>query len=66
MDGILAEERWKFVMVYLDDIFIYSKIRDQHFKHLELILNNLKDSNVTLNKEKCSFFKKKLKYWVTL
>ncbi|MGL5772763.1 MAG: reverse transcriptase family protein, partial [Bacteroidales bacterium] len=40
MDDILAEEKFKFVAVYIDDIIIYSKNEEEHKTHLDLVLKN--------------------------
>lgn len=45
------------VMIYLDDILVYGKTRDEHDKHLQEVLRRLKEHNVSLNQKKCSFSK---------
>ena len=45
-----------FVVVYLDDILIFSKDRDEHLRHLDLVLNRLHEEKLMINLEKCSFF----------
>ena len=36
----------KFVVVYLDDILIFSKDRDEHLRHLDLVLNRLHEEKL--------------------
>ena len=60
MDEVLENERNKFVQVYLDDIIVYSRTREEHAKHLETVLNRIKDAGMKLKKSKCSFFKDEL------
>ncbi|KAJ7963973.1 Retrotransposon protein, putative, Ty3-gypsy subclass [Quillaja saponaria] len=57
--------RWyldKFVVVYLDDIMIYSSTLEDHKKHLQLVFNGLRDNQLFVKREKCSFAQKRIKF----
>ena len=41
MNNLLSEYLDKFVLVYLDDILIYSKDEREHEQHLELVFDKL-------------------------
>ncbi|CAA7050323.1 unnamed protein product [Microthlaspi erraticum] len=45
----------KFVVVYFDDILIYSKNLNDHLKHLELVLKSLRKEGLYANLKKCTF-----------
>ncbi|GBG76455.1 hypothetical protein CBR_g22203 [Chara braunii] len=45
----------KFMVVYLDDILIFSKTTREHAEHLALVLQSLRDSQYKINREKSSF-----------
>jgi hypothetical protein len=45
----------KFVVVYFDDILIYSKSLDEHIEHLRTIFGALHEARLFANLEKCSF-----------
>jgi hypothetical protein len=45
-----------FLIVYLDDILIFSKTRDDHINHVNLVLQRLRDNSLWANAEKCCFF----------
>jgi hypothetical protein len=45
----------KFMVVYFDDILIYSKSIDEHIDHLRAIFNALCDAHLLGNLEKCTF-----------
>ncbi|GAA5907915.1 hypothetical protein JCM5296_006131 [Sporobolomyces johnsonii] len=44
-----------FVVVYLDDILVYSKTREEHVKHVKTVLNTMRQACLFAKAEKCSF-----------
>ena len=44
-----------FVVVYLDDIVIYSKIIEEYVRHSRELFRTLRDNELYVKKEKCSF-----------
>ncbi|GBG66570.1 hypothetical protein CBR_g64842 [Chara braunii] len=55
MDKVLRHQLNRFVVVYFDDILIFSKSMEEHVKHLEEVLQVLKDDQLHLNLEKSEF-----------
>ena len=51
-----------FVLVYLDDIMIYSQSPELHAEHVEKVLQVLKDNEFYVRLRKCDFEKKELKF----
>lgn len=45
-----------FVVVYLDDILVYSKSADDHEKHLRQVLGVLEQNKFYCKLKKCTFF----------
>jgi hypothetical protein len=55
MNEVLHSFIGKFVVVYFDDILIYSKSLDEHIEHLRAIFGPLHDAHLFANLEKCTF-----------
>ena len=45
-----------FIIAYLDDILIYSKIKEKHIKYVTAILETLKKADVKINNAKNIFY----------
>ena len=55
MNHVLRAFIGKFVVVYFDDILIYSKCLDDHIKHLHYVLDTLRREKLYANIKKCAF-----------
>jgi RNase H-like domain found in reverse transcriptase/Reverse transcriptase (RNA-dependent DNA polymerase)/Integrase zinc binding domain/Chromo (CHRromatin Organisation MOdifier) domain/gag-polyprotein putative aspartyl protease len=51
-----------FVIVFLDDILIYSKSKDDHLRHLTQVLKLLKENKLFAKKSKCEFFTNEISF----
>ena len=47
-------------MVFIDDILIYSKSKEEHEEHLKIILQKLREHQLYAKFSKCDFFKDKI------
>ncbi|KAL8115463.1 hypothetical protein AgCh_022090 [Apium graveolens] len=55
----------KFILVFFDDILIYSKNWSDHLKHVRATLEILQDNQFFVNRSKCAFGKQEVEYFVT-
>jgi hypothetical protein len=62
MNSILRTYIRKFVVVYIDDILIFSKSEAEHQAHLRLVLEVLKRERYFVCKAKSSFAQSEIKY----
>jgi hypothetical protein len=57
MNEVLREFIGKFVIVYLDDILVFSKTVAEHLKHLATVMRKLQQEKLLINMKKSSFMK---------
>jgi hypothetical protein len=56
MNSVFMQELNKYVVVFIDDILIYSKNPEDHAKHLHVILQRLRDHHLYAKFSKCEFW----------
>src|ERR1044072_7071221 len=52
----------QFVVVFIDEILIYSKSKEEHEEHLRLVLDVLREKQLSANGSKCEFWMKEVKF----
>ena len=62
MNSVFSKYMDKFVLVFLDDILIYSKNEEEHEEHLRLTLKLLREHKLYAKLSKCDFYKDKIHY----
>jgi hypothetical protein len=60
MNSVFMPELDKFVVVFIDDILIYSKSEEEHAQHLRVILQWLRDHQLYAKFSKCAFWLKEI------
>ncbi|GBG78708.1 hypothetical protein CBR_g27933 [Chara braunii] len=53
---------YRSVLIYLDDILVYSRTLDEHLVHLRVVLDRLRAAKYKANRDKCEFAKQELEY----
>jgi hypothetical protein len=56
MNKVFMEYLERFVVVFIDDILIYSKSESDHEEHLRLVLQKLRDNQLYAKYSKCEFW----------
>ncbi|WVZ49208.1 hypothetical protein U9M48_000585 [Paspalum notatum var. saurae] len=62
MNSVFMNELDKFVVVFIDDILIYSKSEEEHKEHLRIVLNRLREHKLYAKFSKCAFWLKEVSF----
>jgi hypothetical protein len=62
MNKVFMEELDRFVVVFIDDILIYSEIVEEHEKHLRIVLERLRQQKLYAKFSKCEFWMEKVAF----
>ena len=62
MNNVFHKYLDKFIVVFIDDILIYSKSKEEHKDHLKKNLQELREHQIYAKVSKCNFFKDKIQY----
>ena len=60
MNSVFMPELDKFVVVFIDDILIYSKNKTEHVDHLRVVLTRLREHQLYAKFSKCDFWLKEV------
>ncbi len=53
MNKILRPYIGKFVEVYLNDVIIHLRSKEEHIKHVRVVLQKIREANLKLKPSKC-------------
>jgi hypothetical protein len=56
MNSVFMDYLDKFVVVFSDDILIYSQIEEEHVEHLKMVLQTLREHQLYAKLSKCEFW----------
>ena len=62
MNEVLKRFLGKFFIIYLDDILIFKKTKEEHLEHIRKVLQRLKEEKLLINLKKCSFMQEEIVY----
>jgi hypothetical protein len=62
MNSVFMSELDKFVVVFIDDILIYSMNREEHAEHLRIVLTRLREHQLYAKFSKCAFWLEKIQF----
>jgi hypothetical protein len=62
MNQVFMEYLDKFVVVFIDDILVFSKTEEEHAEHLRLVLQKLREHKLYAKRSKCEFWLKEVSF----
>lgn len=62
MNSVFQKMLMKCVLVFFDDILIYSKSWEQHMEHVRIVLVTLRTHKLFLKQSKCAFEEREIGY----
>jgi hypothetical protein len=62
INSVFMPELDKFVVVFIDDILVYSKNKEEHPEHLHVVLQRLREHHLYAKLSKCDFWLKEIKF----
>lgn len=62
MERLFGDQRHQSVLLYLDDIIVYSSSVQHHLQRLRMVLERLQAAGLKVKLEKCAFFREKVQY----
>ena len=62
MQSTMSDFIFQFLLVYLDDLLVYSKTFDEHLAHLDRLPQRIIDAGLKLKMDKCQFLRRQVHY----
>jgi hypothetical protein len=62
MNSVFSQYLDKFMVVFIDDILVYSRTEEEHNEHLRIVLQTLRKHKLYAKFDKCDFYQKEIQY----
>ena len=62
INGLNPLEGLNFIIVYIDDLLVYSRTWKEHLNHLARVMDRLREVNLKLKPTKCHFVRQSVKF----
>lgn len=62
MERLFGDQQWQSLLLYLDNIVVFSSSVFQHLERLEVVLGRLGIEGLKAKLQKCAFFQREVKY----
>jgi hypothetical protein len=62
MNSIFIQYLDMFIVVFIDDILVYSKMKEEHEENLRIVLQTLRKHKLYAKLDKCDFYQKEIQY----
>src|SRR6266576_6457078 len=60
--NIVLRDLQDYCRAYVDDIIIFSKTLEEHFRHIETVLTHIREAKMTIAEEKCNWAKQSVRF----
>ena len=57
MNNVFSKYMDKFLLVFIDDILVYSNKKEEHEEHIRIVLQVLREHHLYTKFSKCDFYK---------
>ena len=62
INELFRRHLWKWVLIFLDDVLVYSENEEDHLQRLEMVFQTLRQANLKLKPKKCRLFQKQVTF----
>lgn len=62
MERMFGDQNCHSLLLYLDDVIVFSPTVDEHLNRLELVLNRFQNEGLKIKLQKCHFFQQEVQY----
>ena len=62
LELIMRGLQWDIVLIYLDDLIVFSRTFDENLQRLDIVLSRLYEAGLRLKPEKCELFKEEVSF----
>ena len=62
MNRVFRDQLNKFVLVFVDDILVYSRTEEEHKEHLRIVMEVLRKHQLKANCSMCHFWKREVRF----
>ncbi len=62
MNELFMDYLYDWMVVYIDDILIYSKTFEEHMEHLKIVFDILRKANLMMKLKKCKFLEQNIEF----
>lgn len=62
MEVVLGDMAFEMLLIYLDDVLVFSKDFESHLQRLDLVLGRLQEHGLKLKPKKCFLFRKEVRF----
>jgi hypothetical protein len=62
MQEVLRGLQWQRLLIYLDDVIMFSSSFEEHLSHLSQVFDRFREANLWLKPSKCTLARKRVQY----